>query len=105
VDGDGDVRVKEAVHIDCHREKHRLGKVLVLRKGQEGFMEVAVGYEDEGVLAWMGAKGKDTGNRSFKSSKCVVMAGAEATFDACAAREGEKGHDEVVRMGDGIDVD
>jgi len=105
VNGDRDVRVEEAVHPDGGRECVGLGKVFMLSKRQEWAVEVAVRHKDDGVLAWVRAQGEDASNCSFSGSDCAIMAGAEATFNALAIREGEEGGYKVVRMRDGEDVD
>ena len=48
-DGDGDRQVNEASHSQSRDEGRGLREVLVLRQGEEGFMEGTVGYEDGGI--------------------------------------------------------
>ena len=84
VDGDCDVRVKEALHAKRPCEQGSLGEVLVFRQGQEGAEEVPVGNKDDSVSARVRTEGKDSCNGSVGSSKCAVMASAKAAFDACA---------------------
>ena len=89
LDGEGEnvdenMGVEEAVHPHHHGKQRRLWEVLVLCQGQEGFVKVAVRQEDGGVLARVGAQGKDAHNSSEGGCKDAVMAGVETTFDACA---------------------
>jgi len=98
VDGDGNVRMEEALHAKCPCKQGSLGEIFVLRQGQEGVVKVPIWNENENVLAWVGSKREDTCNSSFCSSKCAIMASAKTALDACAIGEGEEGDNEVVRV-------
>jgi len=105
VDGDGNLRVEEALHAQRPCEQGSLGEIFVLRQGQEGAVEVLVWNENEDMLAWVGSKREDARNGSFCGSKCAIMASAKTVFDACAIGEGEEGNDEMVRVWDWVYVD
>ena len=68
-------------------------------------MEVAVWNKDDCVMTRVGTKGEDASNGSVSSCNCAVVTGSEASFNACAAREGKEGDDEVIRVWDGVNVD
>ena len=81
-DIDKDVWVEEAMHPQCTCKQRGLGKVLMLRQGEEGLVEVAIRQENSGVFAQMGSKGEDPCNGSKSGGKSAVMACAEPAFDA-----------------------
>jgi len=105
MDGDSDVWVEEALHTKCPCKQGGLGKIFMLRQGQEGAVQVVIWNEDEDMSSWVGTQREDTRNGSFYGSKCAIMAGAETALDAGAVGEGEEGSDEVVRVRDWVDVD
>ena len=105
VDGDGDVRVKEALHAKHPGEQGGLGEVLVLREREEGAVEVPVWNKYDDVSAWMGPEREDARNGRFRSCERAIVTSAEAAFNASAVSEGEEGGDKVVRVRNGIDVD
>ena len=77
----------------------------MLPQGQEGVIEVPVRNEDDDVVTRVGTEGEDSSDGSFGGHRGAVMTGAESSLDTCAIREGEEGSDEMVRVGDGVDVD
>jgi len=60
VDGDIDVGVEEALHVQGACEQGGLGKIFVLRKGEERAVEVPAWNKDHGMLAGVRAKRKAT---------------------------------------------
>lgn len=103
--GDRNVRVDEAMHVDGRRKERRLQKIFVLCQRQKRSVKVAVGQEDDCVLAHMGTKGEDAGYGCLSCRQNAIMVCTEATLDAGAIRKRDKSHDEVVGVWDRVYVD
>ena len=105
VDGDGDVRVEEALHPKRPCDQGGLGEIFVFREREEGAVEVPIRNEYGGVSTRMGPKREDPRDGRLRSCERAVMASTEAAFNARAISEGEEGSNKVVGVGNRVDVD
>ena len=105
VDGDGNVRMEEALHAKRPRKQGSLGEILMLCQGQERAVKVPIRNENDDVSSQVRSKREDARNGSFSGSKCAIVASAEAALDAGAIGEGEEGDDKMIRMWDRVDMD
>jgi len=96
--------MKEAMHVDHGGKKRGLREIFMLCEGQEGAVEVAVRQEYEHVVASMRAERKDACNGGFCGSKDVVMARTKPMLNAGTIKEREESHDEVIGVGNRVDV-
>jgi len=105
VDGYRHVGVEEAMHVKGSTEERGLWQVLLFSEGEKRTEEVAIRQEDDRVLARVRAKGQDASDGSICSHPNAVMARAKAPFDATSIGEGKERDNEVIGVGDWVDMD
>jgi len=77
----------------------------MLRKGEEGSVEVRIRNKDYGISTGVGPKGEDARNSCVCCSQGTIVTSTETAVNTRAIGKGEEGYDEVVGVGDGVDVD